>query len=164
MADEERFILKGSDVRFGRSGDGQVLLKKGGKILLVSNLMAASPITDPNRMVSVRDENGAEIGILDDVRQLDPASQKIVAEELDRSYFMPRITDVIDITEDLGVETWAVETDKGPRVFQVRNPRQNVRRITRRRLVIKDVDGNRYEIHNYTELPASAERLLRDYM
>jgi len=126
--------------------------------------MAASPITDPGRMVSIRDENGDEIGILDDVQRLDPASQTIVREELERAYFMPRIIDILDIQEDLGVETWTVETDKGTRLFQVRNPRQNVRRITRRRLIIKDVDGNRYEIRNYTELPGPAERLLRAYL
>ena len=164
MDDKDNFLLEASDVRFGRSGDGQVVVRLRGRFVVVGNLMAASPITDPQHMVSLRDEHGEELGILGDVAQLDPISQQIVAEELERSYFMPRITDILDIREDLGVVSWDVETSKGERSFHVRDIRQNVRKIGRRRLIIRDVDGNRYEIHDWGDLPAPAERLLQPYL
>ena len=164
MTHDERFILKASDLRFGRAADDRVVLKIGDTMRAVGSVMAAFPLTDPYGMVALRDDNGDEIGILDDVRQLDPVSQKIIAEELERSYFMPKITDILDIEEELGVETWEVETDKGQRTFQVRNVRQNVRKLGRRRLVIKDVDGNRYEIRDWQGLPPVARRFLEEYI
>ena len=164
MADDDSFLIKAADVHFGRSGDGEIVMRTGGRFVTVGNVMAASPITDPRRMVSVRDEQGEEVGILDDVTQLDPTSQRIILDELERVYFMPRIVDIIDICEDLGVVSWEVETDKGERSFQVRNIRQNVRKLDRRRIIIKDVDGNRYEVRDWAELPGTAERLLQPYL
>ena len=164
MSDDDSFIIKAADVHFGRSGDREIVMRTGGRFVTVGNVMAASPITDPRRMVSVRDEQGEEIGILDDVTQLDPTSQRIILDELERVYFMPRIVDIIDIREDLGVVSWEVETDKGERSFQVRNIRQNVRKVGRRRIIIRDVDGNRYEVRDWAELPGPAERLLQPYL
>ena len=95
---------------------------------------------------------------------LDEISRQIVVEELERTYFMPRITDVYDIHDDLGVVSWEVATDKGDRSFHVRNIRQNVRKMGRRRLVIRDVDGNRYEIRDWARPPAPPEKLLEPYL
>jgi len=164
MTHDEKFVLKASDLRFGRAADGRVVLKIGDVLRPVGSIMAAFPLSDPHCMVALRDDNGEEIGLLDDARQLDPVSLKIVGEELERSYFMPKITDIFDVQEDLGVVNWEVDTDKGHRVFQVRNVRQNVRKLGRRRLVIKDVDGNRYEVTDTTTLPVPAERLLHPYL
>ena len=112
----------------------------------------------------IRDEEGTEIGLLDDVRGLDPDSQRIIRDELERSYFMPRITDVLDVREELNVVIWEVETNRGPRKFEVRHVRQNIRRMGRRRLVIKDVDGNRYEIRDWIKLPPLAQKLIQNYL
>ncbi len=164
MDSQDEFLLQPSDVRFGRSGDGQIIMRRSGAFIVVGTLMAASPITDPRHMVSVRNEHGEEVGILSDVDALDEISRQIVVEELERTYFMPRITDVYDIHDDLGVVSWEVATDKGDRSFHVRNIRQNVRKMGRRRLVIRDVDGNRYEIRDWARLPAPAEKLLEPYL
>ena len=164
MDAQDDFLLQPSDIRFGRGGDGQIVMSLRGRVVAVGNVMAASPITDPRRMVSIRDDRGEEIGILPDVDALDPISRQVIADELERAYFMPRITDILDVHEDLGVVSWLVETDKGERTFHVRTIRQNVRKIGRRRLVIKDVDGNRYEISDWAALPGPAEKLLQPYL
>ena len=115
-------------------------------------------------MIVVRDEEGTEVGVLGDISGLDAASRRIVNEELERSYFLPRITDVLAVDEDLGVVTWKVITDRGPRTFQVRRVRQNTRRIGRWRVIIRDVDGNRYEMKDWTALPPRAQRCIEQYL
>ena len=77
---------------------------------------------------------------------------------------MPRITDIHSIKETLNVEEWDVETNKGPRTFQVRHARQNVRRLGPRRFAIKDVDGNRYSVRDWINLPPQAQKLFDPYL
>ena len=142
----------------------KLVLHRDDSVQSVGSVMSVFPLTRPARMVALRDADGDEIGILDDVRKLDPASRGIMAEELERAYFMPAINDILDVREELRVVTWDVVTDKGPRTFQVRHVRQNVRRMGRRRLVIKDVDGNRYEIRDWLKLPPFAQKMIQIYL
>lgn len=164
MSDEDRVAFQAADLRVERDEDGRLTLHLSDGAHPVGSVMSAFPLTRPGTMVSFRDEEGEEIGILDDVRQLDPASRQIMAHELERSYFMPAITDILDITEELGVVSWEVETNRGQRTFQVRHVRRNIRKMGRRRLVIKDVDGNRYEIGDWLKLPPLAQKLIQVYL
>ena len=164
LTQPDGFILQGGQIRFRRDENDEVLLLADGREQVVANVLSAFPLTHPTSMVSLRDPEGREIGILEDVGGLDPESARILREALERSYFMPRITDIHDIKEVLNVVEWEVQTNKGPRTFQVRRVRQNVRRMGLRRLVIKDVDGNRYEVRDWIELPAYAQKLLEPYL
>lgn len=157
-------MIRASDVRFERQGQDDIVLRTGSRTRRIGNVVTAFPLSSPNRMVQLRDEEGREIGILDDIRDLDKDSRRILQERLDRSYFMPRILDVEGMELDLGVETWKVVTDKGPRTFMVRNPRANVRKMGRQRLIIKDVDGNRYDLRNWTRLSPRAQRLIQGHL
>lgn len=160
----DEFLIPASGARLRRNEDGAVVLVTDAGEQGVGRMTAAYPLTRPGRLISVRDESGEEIGLLDRVKDLDPPSRHIVREELERSYFMPRITDIEDAREELNVVHWDVQTNKGPRTFQVRNVRRNVRRIGQRQFVIKDVDGNRYEIRDWMTLPASAQKSLEPYL
>lgn len=164
MGAEDAFVIKASDVRFRRDPSGHVVFHQAGQEQRIGGLLSAFPLTNAGRVVSVRDEAGQELGLLDDAHALDAESRRIVAQELERSYFMPRITDVLDVREELNVVTWEVQTDRGPRTFEVRHILQNVRRLGRRRVVIKDVDGNRYEIRDWTALPAPARELIQLFL
>jgi hypothetical protein len=164
MPQDDDFVLPAADVRIERDGDGHLVLHLREEARAVGSVVSAFPLTQPGSMVSLRDEEGVEIGILEDVRKLEPASCEIMTEELERAYFMPTITDILDIEEELGVVIWEVETDKGPRTFQVRSIRQNVRKMGGRRLVIKDVDGNRYEVADWLKLPPLAQKLIQSYL
>jgi len=163
-ATDDMKLYEAKRVSFRRTADGDVVLIEDGQERLIANIVSAFPLTHPRRMVSLRDAEGREIGILDHVRDLDGDSRQIVRDELDRSYFMPRIKDIVDVHEKLGVTTWEVETNRGPRTFQVRKVQQNVRRIGPRRYVVRDVDGNRYEIRDWTALPAPAQKLIEGYV
>ncbi|MBE3577646.1 MAG: DUF1854 domain-containing protein [Limnochordales bacterium] len=119
----------------------------------------AFPLTMRDRYIVVKDRDGKEIGIVKDLAELGEESQRVVREELAKAYFIPKITRINSIEEQFGITTWKVETDRGPRVFEVRE-RRDVRFIGPDHLIIKDVDGNRYEIVNLRQLdPASLSRL-----
>ena len=164
MPDESNFLIDAVAVRIVKTEKGRLELHRDGRVEPVGSIVSAFPLTGPGAMVSLRDEEGDEIGILDNVARLDPASREVMKGELERSYFMPVISDIVDIREELGVVTWEVETDRGPRTFQVRNVRQSIRKMANRRLVIKDVDGNRYEVRDWLGLQPLAQKLLQIYL
>lgn len=69
------------------------------------------------------------------------------------------ITKIVAIDEEYGVTRWKVETDRGPRTFDVAT-RHDVRPVGPNRYLIRDVDGNRYEIPNTAQLDAASRALL----
>jgi hypothetical protein len=113
----------------------------------------AFPLSSPEQLVVLRDQEGNEIGIIENVEQLDKQSSQALKIELEKCYFMPIITYVNNIDEAYGVPKWDVETDRGPRKFELRS-RRDARLTGYGRVLIKDIDGNRYEIPDYTQLDA----------
>jgi len=164
MAPAGTMLLDANDVRFERDSEDQVRMRRGGETHNVGTVAMAFPLSNPKRMVVVRDESGGEMGILDDLRGLDADSRGVIKEELEKSYFMPRIVDVERIEEELNVVTWRVATDRGPRTFLVRATRTSIRKLGGRRLIIRDVDGNRFLISDWLELPPRARRLVEEHL
>ncbi len=121
------------------------------------------PITDSESYVSfyevVDGKRGKEIGIIENVEKLDSESKKLLKAELKREYFMPRIIKINSMTESHGVMKFDVETDKGRRVFETRY-KEDIRRISSKRIIIRDADGNRYEIRDQNELDPRSQSLI----
>jgi hypothetical protein len=126
-----------------------------------ARLVEALPIMRRRKFVVVYDRDGEEIGVLRDVRDLDPESEQVARTVLDRSYFLSRITSIQRIRERYGVATWYVTTDRGPRVFEVRSRSESVWWLGASRILIKDPDGNRYEIRDLNKLD-SRSRILAE--
>ena len=121
------------------------------------------PLTDSENYVSfyemIDGKRENEIGIIEDIDKLDSESKKLLKSELKREYFMPRITKINTMTEAHGVMKFDVETEKGRRVFETRY-KEDIRRISGGRIVIRDADGNRYEIRNQHELDNRSMNLI----
>lgn len=164
MAPAGALLLDPETVRFERDPEDQVRMRRDGETRTVSTVSMAFPLSNPKRMVVVRDESGSEVAMLDDLRQLDADSRRVIKEELEKSYFMPQILDVERIEEELNVVTWKVLTDRGRRTFQVRAARTNIRKLAGRRLIIRDVDGNRFLIGDWFDLPPRARRLVEEHV
>ena len=112
-----------------------------------------------HKLVSFRQPGGKEIGLLKDAEALDQDSSLALKQALGLAYFVPVITKIYSIKEEYGVTRWKVETDRGPRTFDV-GTRQDVRSVGRSRFLIRDVDGNRYEIRDVGELDAASRSIL----
>ncbi len=152
------------EVALRRADSGDTVALINGVEHIVAHILSVFPISNRSHFVSLRDERGEEIGIIEQAHELDPESRRIVREELERSYFLPRITDVYGIDDHLNLYTFHVETDRGERTFQVRNPRQNVRSVGGGRYIIKDVDGNRYDIPSLRNLGPKSQNLMSEFV
>ena len=117
------------------------------------------PLTDSNKYISLLDAEEKEIGIIQDIKQLPRESEKILKSELQKRYFMPKITKIHKLDGEFGVTQWIVETNRGPVAFSMRT-RYDVVSLENGRVLIKDVDGNRYEIENYHRLDPDSMALL----
>lgn len=117
------------------------------------------PITDPDHYLSLLTEQDEEVGVIVDPQELDPDSFSVLQQLLERIYFLPTITKIIDIVEDFGILRWEVETTKGPRTFEV-SGRDNVRFVGQGHILIRDIDGNRYHIYRLNQLDHRSRILL----
>ena len=119
-------------------------------------VVCAFPLNDPEHYISFIDWNDDEIGMVERLADLDKESRRIAREEIERRYLTPAITRINRIRRLFGVVSFSVETDRGPREFDVKGWRDNIVSIGRERYLITDVDGARYEIPDATQLDSSS--------
>ena len=118
------------------------------------------PINETIRYIALLDSEGDEIGIVEDVRKLTPKSRDVLMEELQKRYFMPKITKINSLDGQFGITQWEVETTQGDVEFGMRT-RYDIVTLENGRVLIKDADGNRYEIENYNKLDPKSIALLQ---
>jgi len=116
-----------------------------------ARVMCAFPLSNPSEFIIFRDEEDNEIGLIENIKELNSKERKILDEELEKSYFIPQIKRIINLEEKYAISQWEVETDKGIHTFSVQN-REEIRLLSTGRVIIKDSDGNRYEIPDYRRL------------
>jgi len=128
-------------------------------------VVPAFPITRPHRFLYFKDEGGNELGLLVDPRRLSRESRDLVLDQADQVYFMPRITRIIRVDElTSGVATWEVETDRGWSKFEMVPRSESVWYVGRDRVLIRDVDGNRYLIEDTSALDSRSRRWSELYL
>lgn len=120
---------------------------------------AAFPVSAAADFVSFLDSSDKEVLLLRNPAGLDCESRRVLRDEMGRTYFVPRIVRIHDIEDAHGAARWEVETDRGYRVFDVRD-REDVRVVRRTRVLLQDADGNRFEIEDIGELDERSRRLL----
>ena len=124
----------------------------GDRSYLKVKVVRAAPLSHPTRHICLLDAKEEEICMIDDLTQLDPEACALIEEELDRRYLTATIQQVNAVRNEYGTSYWDVQTDRGPREFVVQNVSENAQWLGDRRLLITDVDGNRFEIPHLDEL------------
>ena len=153
-------ILDPKKIRICRDESGRLRLIFDEAVRInLKRVVRAFPLTMPWRYIILIDENNREIGLLRDIKDLDDSSRKILKEELEKIYFIPKIKRIRRIKEEFGVLIWETDTDKGPRRFEVTS-RGNIKKIGMRRIIIRDADGNLYDIPDYANLDQKSLVLL----
>jgi hypothetical protein len=140
--------------------DLRLTLSDGGEYAKI-DVIRSFPLTSPQRFIMLVDRDGEEIGIIDNLAELDKESIRVVKAELAKSYFVPEILRINSLDEDYGVPRWDVETDRGPRRFQLRS-RRDSRLLEAGRVLIQDIDGNRYAVPDYRMLDARSQALIEE--
>jgi len=120
------------------------------------------PWTMPESLISLRDADGHELILLETLSQLPPTAQELVSEELRDKIFAPKIHAITHFEERFGIISISAESDRGAVTFQL-NGRHEVRALSADRCVLKDVDGNLYEVPDVKQLDERNAQRLRDY-
>jgi hypothetical protein len=155
-------ILDGSEVTLRLDAQRRLeLTLSDGTVYQDVRIAPAFPITRPNRFFYFFDSEGKEIGLLADPRRLDRESRDLLFAQADEAYFMPRITRIIRVEEQMGtgIARWEVETDRGWNAFDVVSRAESVWFVGGNRVVIRDADGNRYLIPDLNALDRRSRRL-----
>lgn len=152
-------ILDPSKVKIFKDEFNRMWLRIGDELIPDARPVRALPISNPNKYIFFFDKDGKEVGMIQDPSKLDQNSKKVLFEELKLIYFIPKIKKIYSLVERYGASSWEVETDIGRKRFEVQE-RENIRVLQGRKVVIKDVDGNLYEIPDYYKLDPSSRALL----
>lgn len=158
--EQQQRLVKADTVHFSRDAFRQLFMEDGIATFGPVVVKRAFPLTDPERFVVVQTTDGQFVAVLDDLGSLDPDSRQLVQDELDRSNFLPKITRIVKIEDKFNVMLWTVETDRGPRTFEVVSRKNDIRWLSDNHIVVEDADGNRFEIENLSALDeASREKV-----
>jgi hypothetical protein len=162
---ERDYSARTDEVAIRGDEDSALLqLSVNGETFEVQHVACPFPLSSPGHIAVFYGPDGEEICLVEDIDALDDRSGKLLKEALEESYFMPHISEVHSVEKTGGVHRWAVTTNRGKREFDVRSVRRNIRQLEGHRLVIKDVDGNRYQIANWHHLDADSIQCLRRYL
>ena len=150
-----------SSAKFERTDGGFLSLRIGRRRPIPRvHLYRVFPLSDPSRLISVRDENDNEIGIIDSLAAFSPETIRMIGEELERRYFSPSIEKLVSLKEEFGYTYWDAESDAGFCRFTVKGGGSNVMQITEETLLIIDVDGNRFTFPNFEKTDAKFLKII----
>jgi hypothetical protein len=123
----------------------------------------AFPLADPSRWISLVDESGREVAMVESLDDLAPAVRGLLLDELARREFIPTITRIVSVSRDTLPCEWEVETDRGPTRFTLESEDQ-IRRLGPGRLLITDARGLRYQVPAIERLEPRSRRRLERYL
>lgn len=156
-----RYLTKDNAV-FARTEGGFVSLEFDGKKWDRVQVVRLFPFTEPDQFISIRtvEERSKEIGVIEDMKKVSGETRKMLEEQLNLHYFTPVIRKVLDIKDEYGYAYFHVLTDRGECRFTINMGGNAVVRLTDTRLLITDLDENRFEIPDVLQLSQKEQRKL----
>lgn len=150
-----------------RRADGRLILQRensaGKSEETPIQVACCFPWTHPYEFISLRDDKGHEQKLIENLQQLDATTRELIQDELAQRNFMPRITGIEAITDEIELFHWQVVTAAGPRSFLTRR-NDHPRRLANGDVLIKDVSNDLYLIPNPKGLDAKSLKLLWVYL
>ena len=151
------------DLKLSRGEKGALRMSYRGEERALNRIVRNFPRTNPSHYISLLDEEGHEIGIIEDPKTLDPASQEVMEVALRNAYFIPTIQVIRAIRIDGEASNWEVDTDDGPRSFRVKS-RDDIATHDIPAILIMDTQNKKYHIEDYDELDPDSKTLINDLL
>lgn len=154
--------LNDENAVFQRTGTGFLSLKIGEEFYPRVVVVRMFPFSDKDEFISVRtaEERSKEIGIVEKMSQVSRETAEMLEEQLTLRYFTPVIEKIIKIKDEYGFAYWNVVTDHGACNFTIRMGGNSVIHLSDVRILIMDIDENRFEIPDINRLtPAERKKL-----
>ena len=133
---------------------------EGDRSYLKVKIVRAAPLTQPDKYVCFLDGKDEAICMVDEPLEMGDVNMGIVEEELAQRYLTARVQRVHAIRNEYGVSYWDVDTDRGRREFVAKSVAENAQMLGDHRMMILDVDGNRFEIEDMTALDSRSAKLI----
>ena len=160
---ESKYITA-ENSEFKPTGGGFVSLTFEGEFHERVEAYRCFPFSDPDVFISIReyDEKAREIGMIRDLNDMGEAAE-LLRGQMGVRYFTPEITRIKNIRDEYGYGYFDVSTDRGDIQFIIRMNGNAIARLSDTRLLISDIDGNRFEIRDTGKLTASEQKKLELY-
>ena len=141
-----------------QSPDGRLLLSRDGEEVPVRVRMCF-PWSEPQRFLSLRDDDEVELALVADPALLDGESRDALERALAAAGFVLEVARVVSIEEEVEIRQWTVETTHGVRHFQTHLD-DWPRVLPTGDLLIRDVAGDLYRLIR----PAGMDRRSRELL
>ena len=147
-------------------GGGCLMLcdkKTGEKKRVILHLLF--PFNTNRKLVSALNADKEEVGMIRDIDEFEGDSLAAIEKEILRRHFVRRITKILEIKDKNGITTWKVDTEDGNKAeFALKDTYGSIFHVTETRLLITDVDGNRFEIADTSALDKASRRRIELYL
>ena len=114
--------------------------------------------------ISVMDAEKQEIGIVRNVQDFEAETEALLREELARRYYSPVILRIHSSKERYGFSYWKVDTKEGTVSFTLHDTYRSIIRAGENRIIMMDVNGNRFEIPDVTQLDRKSYKKIELYL
>ncbi len=148
---------------FFETGNGFLGANIDGKEFRRVILTRALPLTKPDEYICISDVDKNELGIIENVETFSPEQRKMINRELSKRYFCPVITEIKSVKEKFGNFYFDVMIGGTKKNFTVKNLSKNIRHHGEGFDII-DVDGNRFNIPDYSQISGKSRRNLDPYI
>ncbi|NUO79304.1 DUF1854 domain-containing protein [candidate division KSB1 bacterium] len=150
-----------------RNSEGRLILRK----LEADNSTQETPIqvaacfpwSHPQQFVSLRDDKGHELLLLESLQELTGGPRQLLEEELALRNFLPRVLEIQNISDQMEFFHWEVQTTAGPRSFLTRR-HERPRQLSDGQMLIKDICNDIYVVSRSEEMDPKSLRLLWVYL
>ncbi len=128
------------------------------------SLRRSFPFEKLEEYISVLDSEDNEIGLIYDINEF-KEKLAILKTELSRRYYEPRIKTVDSLKERYGFSYWKVTLSDERRVeFTMQDTFKNIIKAGDGKLIMLDVDGNRFVIENVDLLDKRSYKKIELYL
>lgn len=156
-----RYLNKDNAV-FTKTPGGFLSLQVGDENYARVQVVRMFPFMNTEELLSIRttDERSKEIGIIEKLSDVTAETAELLQEQMNLHYFTPIITKIVSIKDEYGYAYFHVETNHGPCKFTIQMGGNAVVHLSETRILIMDIDENRFEIPDIMELTAGERKKL----
>ena len=155
-------FLTSENAQFERTEGGFIKLTFQGNTWERIQIVRLFPFTNKDEYISIRtmDAPSKEIGIIKNMKDLNKETRALLDAQIGLRYFTPIIKQIFDIKDEYGYAYFHVMTDRGECRFTINMGGDDVARLSETRLLITDLDENRFEIPDVLKLTQKEQRKL----
>lgn len=152
--------LEARKVRIAENPDGTLTLKAGARTWKKVRVRLGRPLYRPSEFAVALEDHKGESAMVVNLVTLDKKSRDLLEAHRLRHNLTTKILRVDSLHHQFGSSFWDVETEKGHRQFVIRGTTEHVRWLDDDRMLITDVQGNRFEIPSLNSLDRRSQNLI----